>query len=119
MASLAEVKQSALELLGVIRLGQSARNQDDVRIGKAYTQVYEDLKTEGLATWAVAGTIPDGIAPHLEAMMARNAMDTFGVSDARAARILARTGQMDMLAKREIRTLVTPDYESLAEPEDF
>jgi len=119
VASKAEVKKSTLELLGVIQIGQGAESQHSARIEKAYTQVYSDLKNEGLATWAVAGTIPDDITPHLEALMAFNAMDAFGVSDARAARIINRVGPMGNTAKREIRALVTPDDESLEEPDDF
>lgn len=115
MATKAEVKQSSLELLGVVEIGQSAESQHDTRIGKAYTQVYDDLKDEGLAIWATAGTIPDKIAPHLEALMAYNAMDSYAVSDARAQRITARVA----VAKREIRGLITPDYESLEEPDNY
>jgi len=111
----AEVKTRALELLGVIRIGQGAQSQDDTRIGTAYTEVYTDLKTEGLATWAVDGTIPDDITPHLVALMAQNGLGSYGVSNDRYTRILT----FSAVAKREIRALVTPDYESLEEPTVF
>lgn len=115
MATVAEVKKRALQLLGITRVNQSAQSQDDTRIGTAYTEVYEDLKKDSIATWAVAGVIPDEVAPHLVSLMAFNAVDEYGVSKERYSRIVGRAS----IAKREIRTLVTPDYESLSEPDDF
>lgn len=115
MATKAEVKSRALELLGVKRIGQSAQTQDDTRIGTAYTEVYADLKNKGIATWAVAGTIPDEIAPHLVSLMAFNTIDDYGVSNARYQRVAGRAGA----AERAIKGLVNPDYESLEEPENF
>jgi len=115
MPSVAAVKKRALQLLGVSSINQGAQSQDNTRIGAAYTEVYADLKKEGLATWATAGTIPDELVPHLVALMAFNAVDEYGVSTARYQRILAQSAR----AKREIRALTTNDYESLDEPEDF
>jgi len=112
----AEVKTRALELLGIIRVGQGAQSQDDARIASAYTEVYADLKTEGLATWAEAGTsIPDDITPHLVALMAQNGLGSYPVSVDRYTRII----NLASIAKREIRTMVAPDYESLEEPNGF
>lgn len=115
MATVAEVKKRALQLLGRAVIGQGVQSQHDTRIGTAYTEVYADLKTEGIATWAEAGTIPDDVSPHLVALMAFNAVDEYGVSNARYQRIVARS----IPAKREIRAIVTPDYESLHEPDDY
>lgn len=115
MATVAETRQDALELLGAVEIGQSAESQHDARISAAYNEVYEDLKDEGIATWAVAGTVPNKIKPHLVALMAWNAIDSFGVSDSRYQRISVKASQ----AKREIRKLVTPRYESQAEPDDY
>lgn len=115
MATKAEVKQRALQLLGVLVMGQSAQEQHDARIETAYTEVYADLKDEGLATWSVSGAIPDDVSPHLVSLMAFNAADEIGVSDVRYQRIVGRS----VPAKREIRKLTTPDYESLEEPDDY
>lgn len=116
MSTKAKVKARTLELLGITRIGQGFQSQDDTRIGAAYTEVYADLKTEGLATWAEAGSsIPDDITPHLVSLMAFNGLGSYPVSKDRFARITA----MASIAKREIRAMVTPDYESLQEPVDF
>lgn len=119
MATVSQVKQGALEELKVVQIGQSAESQHDTRIGRAYTEVYNDLKTEGLATWAEAGTIPDEVRPHLEAMMAFNSINSFGVSDSLYRRISVKVGPDGETAKRAIRKLITPDYESLEEPVDY
>jgi len=115
MATKAEAKNRALELLFVKTLGQSAQSQDFDHIEDIYLEVYTDLKTEGIATWAVAGTIPDDVMPHLAALMAFNSVHVNGLSPERYNRISAKAS----IAKTEIRTIVTPDYESLEEPEDF
>ena len=116
MSTKAKVKTRALELLGITRVGQGFQSQDNARIGAAYTEVYADLKTEGLATWAEAGTsIPDDITPHLVALMAFNGLGSYPVSNDRFTRITTLVS----IAKREIRAMVTPDYESLQEPVDF
>jgi len=115
MATVAEVKKRALQLLGITRINQAAQSQDDTRIATAYTEVYEDLKEEGLATWASTGTIPDGVVPHLVALMAFNAVDEYGVSTERYQRIVGRV----IPATKEIRKLTTPKYESLEESTDY
>lgn len=119
MATLAEVKKRALQLLAVTRINQGSQSQDDTRIDTAYTEVYASLKKEGLATWAVAGTIPDEISPHLAGLMALNAADEYGISNTRYQRLILSYGQNGSLALREIRNLTTPDFESLEEPADY
>ena len=115
MATVAEVKDGALELLGVKAIGQTAKNKDTVRATKAYNEVYANLKTEGLAIWASTAAVPDDVAPHLEALMAFNAADAYGISGERYQRIIFRAQN----AFPEIRIAVTPKFESLEEPDDF
>lgn len=119
MATVAAVRKRALHLLGVTPVGQDAYDQDDTRIASAYTEVYNMLKDEGLATWAVAGTVPDKLVPYIAGLMALNANLDFGVSNDRYTRLIAQFGQNGLLAMREIRALTNPDYESLEEPDDY
>lgn len=122
MATKQEVKNRALEELGVKTIGQGAHNKDDTRIGTAYTEVYADLKKEGLAVWAEAGTIPDDVAPHLVNLMALNAINTYKVSPALFGRLTHGTNSVMQgisISKREIRPLTVPDHESLDEPKNF
>lgn len=115
MATKAQVKDRALTLLGRKRLGQSAPEAHSTRIGTAFDEVYQDLKDEGLAIWASTAAVPTKLVPHMTALVAINAIDDFGVSDSRYQRITARAS----VAKREIRRLTTPPYESLEEPVDY
>jgi len=114
MATVAEVKYSALELLGVAQNDVLSTSQD-ARLTKSYNKVYSELNETGLATWAVAGVIPDEIAAHVEALMAYEASNAYFVDDIRYSRVL----RLESKARREIRRLTVPDYESLDEPRDF
>lgn len=115
MATKAEVRNQVLQTMGILRIGQSATSQDKTEIETAYDELYADLKEEGLATWAAAGSVPSKVVPHVVALVAISRADTYGISDARYRRIAARS----INAKREIRRLVTPKHESLDEPVNY
>lgn len=115
MATIEEVRHKAGRLLGVTRFGQALRAEDDQLLAEAYTQVYDELKDEGLDIWAPSGVVPDKIAPHLAALMAFNVVDDKGVSAERYSRILNQRN----IAKPEIRKYATPPYESVDEPADY
>jgi len=117
MATITEVRNTAAGMLGKHRLGQAINNDLKTRLDRAYTEVYADLKNDRLTIWSSAAntTIPDGVSPHVSALMAFNATSDIGVSEARYARIIAARS----IAKKEIKKIVTPDYESLSEPENF
>lgn len=115
MATKAEVRDRVGQMLQRVGLGKSMDDALKNRIDTAYTEVYQDLKDDQLVTWAIAGTIPDKVAPHLAALMAFNCTSSIHVSDRLFSRIVANRN----IAKREIRRLVTPQYESLDEAEDF
>ncbi len=87
MATIAEVRDRAANDLGMLRLGQSLQSQDSTRITTAYNEVYQQLKTDGLATWTSTGAIPTELVPHVVAMVAENCLNTYGVSAERYQRI--------------------------------
>ena len=115
MASKADFRDRAANMLGILPFGQSLDHQDKTRIESAYDEVYDDLKDEGLAIWATAGSAPDRLTPHVAALMAANCADDYGVSPARYQRIMGKAA----IAKREIRALTIPTYESVRDPVDF
>lgn len=115
----AEVRDRAASELGRLRLGQSLQHQDKTRIEAAYDEVYADLKVEGLNTWASDASVPDELVPFMSGLVALRCVNTYGVSPERFQRIVAVTGVDGERAKREIRRLVTPRYESAEEPTDF
>lgn len=95
----------ASDYLGILQLGQSLQSQDDTRITQAYNEVYEYLKTKGLASWASTGSVPNDIAPYMVSLVAKNCYMTYGVSSDRATRILNDSST----AEQTIRELVTID----------
>lgn len=115
MATKAETRDRAAQDLGRLRVGQSLQDQDKVRIEAAYDEVYDQLKEEGLNTWASDGDCPDAVAPHLAALVADNCLNTYGAPPERYQRIKLAAA----VAIREIRRHVTPEWESLEDPTDY
>jgi hypothetical protein len=117
MSTKAEVRNRAAGLLGRHRLGQSINDDLKTRLDEAYTVVYAALKVEQLTTWAsgASATIPNSVAPHMAALMALDATDDIKVSDALMLRILRKVNA----ALPAIRKAVTPQFESMDDPEDF
>lgn len=115
----AQVRDRAAEELGRLRPGQALQSQDDTRISEAYDEVYADLKNEGLNIWPSTGSVPDELVPFVSGLVALRCTGTYGVSQERFQRIISVTGIDGNQAKREIRRLVMPAYESMEEPTDF
>lgn len=113
--TLDEVKFAALELLGVSQEGVAMTANHSTRMGRSYDKIFKELKETGLATWVAAGPVPDHLADHVESLMAEEASSAFFVSENRYNRIVRKA----MKARRELRRLTIPDYESLDEPVDF
>lgn len=115
MATVSAVIDRTANDLGMLRLGQSLQAQDSTRITSAYDEIYAQLKTEGLATWASDGVIPDEVVRYVVALMADSCLGTYGVSNDRYKRI-----KMDAQgAAREIRKFVTPPHVSQDDPKDY
>lgn len=117
MGTKAELRNRTAGMLGRNRLGQAMNDALKVRLDEAYDVVYADLKDEQLTIWSSAdgAVIPDGVIPHVAALMAFDAIDDVAVSDARLQRIIVK----EIRARPAIRRIVAPQYESLEEPEDF
>ena len=115
MATKLETVDRAANDLGVLRLGQSLQTADQTRINTAYDEVYADLKEEGLATWASTASVPSELVTHVVALICEQCSETYSLSDNRFARLQTRW----VKAKREIRRLTTPRYESLGEAVNY
>lgn len=119
MATKAEVRDRAGVDLGLIALNQGLQSQDVTRIEAAYSEVYADLKSDGLAVWGSTAEIPAEMVPHIAALMCRTCLLTYGVSVERRDRILLMAGKDGETAKREIKKLIQPDYASQESAQDF
>lgn len=111
--------RAASDYLGLLRFGQSLQPQDDTRISAAYDEVYEQLKKDGLATWASTASVPAQIVPFMVVLVAQNCQGGFGISAARKAEILLDAGENGENARTQIRKLASQDYASQDEPVDF
>ena len=115
MASKSDVRDRAAENLGILPIGQSLASQDSTRISSAYDEVFADLKHDGLTTWASTGTVPSEIVPYLAVLVAASCIPSYPISPARIQLLVAQSA----VAKKNIRRLVTPRYESLDDPLDY
>ena len=114
MATKQDIRDRAAFDLGILRLNQQLQNQDKTRIESAYAEVYDSLKLEGLATWPIEGTVPDAVTPYVVALVAKNCLGSYGVSDKRYQRIQVAATE----ALPEIRKNTVTNYIS-AEPMDY
>jgi hypothetical protein len=119
MATKAQVRDRAANDLGLLRLNQSLQAQDATRIESAYTEVYAQLKAEGMALWSSTADIPSAVVPYIVALMADNCLGTYGVSPERYQRIKLAAGDDGEIAKRAIRKYLSPDYPSMDNPTDY
>jgi len=115
MATVSKVYDGAAEMLGILETGKTLSANDTARMTRAYDQVFDDLKESTLDAWPSSGPVPDRFVPHVEALMAFNASDTYLVP----SEILQRIINKSSVAMREIRRLSIPDYESLDKPVDY
>lgn len=115
MATKAEIRKRAAYKLGILTIGQSLASQHQARIDEAYDEVYAQLKEDGLAVWASTAEVPGKLVRHVAALMAENCYDEYGVSEARASRIIAAA----TVARVKIQELVAEDYASQDEPTHY
>lgn len=115
MATKAQLRDRAANELGLLPVGQTLATQHQTRIESAYDEVYAQLKTLGLNTWASDASCADELVPHLTALIADNCLNTYPVSPDRYSRIKVSAS----VAMREIRALVQPEHESIDDPTDY
>jgi hypothetical protein len=115
MATLAEVRHIAGELMGIVPYGRAMNAQDDLLLAEVYGQVYAELKSEGIAVWAAANDVPNEVAHHVGALMAFYAAPRKSVDAERYSLISAHRS----VAKPEIRRYTTPQYETMSDPVGF
>lgn len=122
MATKAEVRNRALQALGVIAIGATPESQDTTRVEDGFDEVYGALKDEGLVTWASTAEVPTKIVPYMVAMVAWNCVNDYGVSPARYQRLAAEAAPPPLgtdAAKKQIRELTAAQYEAIEDMTDY
>lgn len=115
MPSASEIRDRAAQELGILRLGQSLQSQDAARIDQGYAEVYEELKSDGLATWAFSGSVPNQMSQYVVFLISENCLGAYGVSDKRYVRIMNGAEK----ARREILKHAAPDHVSQDEVSNY
>lgn len=105
----------ATDYLSLIQLNQSLESQDSTRLGQGYDEVYADLKNKGLASWASTDSVPNELAPHVIALVAKNCYKTYKPSAEKISLIEADA----LIAESSIRALINSDYISQQDPVDY
>jgi len=110
MASKAEAKQLAAELLRIVPINQTMQSHHSTRMGEAYDEVYAQLQVKGLAIWASSAEMPDEITPHFVMLMAYNKKDLVGTSESQYQRIMIEAGVDGEKSIGNIRNLINPAF---------
>ena len=105
----------AADYLGILQLSGSLQDQDKTRIEQGYDEVYEYLKTKGLATWTSTASVPNDLAPYMIVMVAENCRTTFSLSKEKEVRIRDKF----VNAESKIRELVSLDEGLKEEPRNY
>ena len=79
MATLEEIRVKAAKKLGLLGVGQTLRSTIDDDLTNAYTEVYAEIETLGLATWAVTDDIPDQFVFAVTSWVAGSRLDEYNV----------------------------------------
>jgi len=119
MATKAEVRQRVGEDLGLVPIGQALEAQDQARIDACYTEMYERLKTLGVAAWAAAGPVPNKLVPSFCLLMASHLLTSYSVPESRYVRISNDAGPDGSLALNTLAGLAVDEYESNNDHSDF
>jgi len=112
----AQVRDRVASILKRRAQGGAIDPNISARIDEAWDAVFDDLKDEQLAIWAIAGPLPKAsLLPPVADLMAFDCSGDIHVSAALQNKINLRL----VRAKPAIRRIVTPTFRSVTEPEDF
>lgn len=119
MATKAEIRQMVGEDLALVPIGQDLDSEHQVRIDRAFDQVYQILKTRGLASWSSTADVPEMLVPYVALIIEEKLLTAYSVPESRYQRIKRDAGEDGMLAMNKIAFLTTPEYESVEDEMNF
>jgi hypothetical protein len=111
----AQIRDRVAQEIGILQIGQSLENTDQVRIEQGYDEVYADLKRDNLNFWSATGEVPNQFVPYVVALVAMNVSGTYSIPNERYARI----SPMADMARARIASLGSQPYKSTKEPVDY
>jgi len=111
--TLVTLYRRVLEKLGVVAAGESAAPEDTQLIAAKYVSVWNQLKTHGLVSWAVAEPVPDEAAESIVKMVAYASCNEFDEDPQDYAAEGLIGAPQPSVAERELRQLHTRAYVSV------
>ena len=111
--TLAELREAALQEIGILASGESAAPEDDQLVGRKYAELHDVLLSERLVAWAVDEDLPDYAATPVTMMLAAWIAPAFGVQGQRLAdlRIGGAIGlPQPSIAERMLRRQLAKNY---------
>lgn len=113
--TIAQIRDRAAYILGILPIGQELEDQDKLRIDEAYLEVFNYLKTKGFATWPFSGEVPDDVSPWVIVRVAHNCLNDYGVSNDRYTRIVSDFN----VSEQNIRELTNIDNPKADDSTDY
>lgn len=105
MATLAAIREKTAKKLGLFGTAQTLRSTIDDDLTDAYTEVYAELESLDLATWASTDAVPDQFVSAIVTWMAYTRVDEYAVPDNKYQRIVSDAGPQAVNAEAKIRRL--------------
>ena len=103
MATVAAIKESAAENLGIVGEGETLPSYETDDLGAAYTELHAELLSRGLVTWSVTADIPARFAWPIAMLVAEKRAVKYKVPEARYQQIKLES-QEALALVRELQT---------------
>ena len=115
MATIAQIRVSAAENLGILGEGERLPSYETDDLKKAYTEVHAELQALRLTTWSDTAEIPDQYAWSVAMLVAEKRGVKYGIPTERYQQIKLESGQ----AIKRIRELQIRSKMGQTEIENF
>jgi len=87
MATNAQVRETAAEILGILGEGEVLPSYETADLDQAITEIYYELRQRNLVTWAETADVPDEYVRSFAMMVAEARAVKYQIPDARYQRI--------------------------------
>ena len=121
MATATQIRETAAENLGILGEGETLPSYETADLDQAYTEVFKELQTLNLTTWAESANVPDQYAASVAMLVADQRAVKYQVPDNRYIRIKTEGWGSDMngAAINKIRRLQARAKMGQTEIENF
>ena len=110
MATATEIRNKAAKKLGLLGTGQTVPSGIAADLDDAYAEVYAELASLGLATWASSDAVPAALVYAIVAWVAGVRADEYSIPTERYVRVMRdfRGDAQTPSAEDRIRAIIAP-----------